>query len=94
MVHVEFPRYGYHSLQCCQRTSAISFYLLVYYNFVFDVVGVQEVRWDKEGTVREGDYDFFYGIVNDIHQLRTGFFVHRIIISAMKRVEFVSERLL
>jgi len=22
-----------------------------------DVVRVQEVRWDKEGTVREGDYD-------------------------------------
>jgi hypothetical protein len=27
MVHVEFPRYGYHSLQCCQRTSALSFFL-------------------------------------------------------------------
>jgi len=26
-----------------------------------DVVGVQEVRWDKGGTVRAGDYDFFYG---------------------------------
>jgi len=25
-----------------------------------DVVGVQEVRWDKRGTVRAGDYDFFY----------------------------------
>jgi len=24
-----------------------------------DVVGVQEVRWDKGGTVRAGDYDFF-----------------------------------
>ena len=23
------------------------------------VVGVQEVSWDKEGTVRAGDYDFF-----------------------------------
>ena len=26
-----------------------------------DVVGVQEVRWDKEGKVRAGDYYFFYG---------------------------------
>jgi hypothetical protein len=27
-----------------------------------DFVGVQEVRWDKGGTVREaGDYNFFYG---------------------------------
>jgi len=25
--------------------------------FQLDVVSVQEVRWDKGGTVREGDYD-------------------------------------
>ena len=25
-----------------------------------DLVGVQEVRWDKGGTVRAGDYNFFY----------------------------------
>jgi hypothetical protein len=24
-----------------------------------DLVGVQEVRWDKGGTVRAGDYNFF-----------------------------------
>ena len=29
--------------------------------YKLDVVGVQEVRWDKGGTVRAGDYDFFYG---------------------------------
>jgi len=29
--------------------------------YKLDVVGVQEVRWDKGGTVREGDYDFFCG---------------------------------
>jgi len=26
--------------------------------YKLDVVGVQEVRWDKGGTVRERDYDF------------------------------------
>jgi len=26
-----------------------------------DLVGVQEVRWDKGGMVRAGDYNFLYG---------------------------------
>ena len=29
--------------------------------YKLDVVGVQEVSWDKGGTVRTGDYDFFTG---------------------------------
>jgi hypothetical protein len=37
-------------------------------------VGVQEVSWDKAGTVREGDYIFFYGKANENHQFGTRFF--------------------
>jgi len=37
------------------------------------VAGVQEVRWDKGGTVRAGDCDFLYGKGNENHQLGTGF---------------------
>jgi hypothetical protein len=42
---------------------------------ILDLVGVQEVSWDKGNTVRAGDYNFFYGKGNENHQLRTGFFV-------------------
>jgi len=41
--------------------------------YKLDVVGVQEVRRDKEGTVRAGDCNFFYGKGNENHQLGTGF---------------------
>jgi exonuclease III len=33
--------------------------------YKLDLLGVQEVRWDKEGTVRAGDYNFHYGKGNE-----------------------------
>jgi exonuclease III len=61
--------------------------------YKLDLVGVQEVRWDKGGTEPAGDYTFFYENGNADHHLGTGFFVHKRIISGVKRVEFVSDRI-
>jgi hypothetical protein len=61
--------------------------------YKLDLVGVQEVRWDKGGTVRAGEYTFFYDKGQENHQLGTAFFVHQRIVSAIKRVEFVSDRM-
>jgi hypothetical protein len=53
---------------------------------------VQDVRWEKEGRVRAGEYSFFYGKGKENHQLGIGLFVHYRIVSAVKRVEFVGDK--
>jgi hypothetical protein len=58
-----------------------------------DLVGVQGVGWDNGRRVGEGDYNLFYGKGNEHEQSGTGFCVHHRIVSAVKRVEFVSDRM-
>jgi hypothetical protein len=41
--------------------------------YELDLVDIQEVGWDKGGTVKAGDYIFFYGKGNEYHQLGTIF---------------------
>jgi len=44
--------------------------------------------------VRAGNCNFFYGKGNENHQMETGFSVYHRIVSAVKTVEFVSDRTL
>jgi hypothetical protein len=52
--------------------------------YKFDLVGEQKVRWEGGGTKPAGEYTFFYGKGNENHELGTGFFVHKRIISALR----------
>jgi hypothetical protein len=57
--------------------------------YKLDLVGVQVVRCTKPA----GEYTFFYGEGNENHEFGTGILVHKRIISAVKWVEFVSDRM-
>jgi hypothetical protein len=58
-----------------------------------DLVGVREVRWEKGGTERAVACTFFYEQGNGDHQLGTGFFIHTRMASAVRKVEFISDRM-
>ena len=45
------------------------------------------------GQCKSRDYIFFYGKGKENHQLGTGLFVHYRIVSAVKRVEFVNDKM-
>jgi hypothetical protein len=45
--------------------------------YKIDLVGVQEVKWDRGGNEPAGEYAFFYGKWTENHELDTGFFVHK-----------------
>jgi exonuclease III len=56
-----------------------------------DLVGVQ-VRWERGCTEWAENYTFFYGLGNGDHHLGSRFFVHKRIVSAVRRVKFISDR--
>jgi hypothetical protein len=60
---------------------------------MLDIVGVQKVGRDGGGTEPAGEYTFLYERGNENHELCMGFFVHKRIISEVKKVEFVSDRM-
>jgi hypothetical protein len=61
--------------------------------YELDLVGEQEVGWEGGGTEPAEEYKFSHGKGSENHELGTGLFVHKRIILAVKKVEFVSDRM-
>ena len=52
--------------------------------FRMDLVSVQEIKWEGNGSLESGNYTLFYGKGNAKHQLGIGFFVDRRIRQQLK----------
>jgi hypothetical protein len=58
-----------------------------------DLTGMQKIRLDGDGIELAASCTFSYGNGNKNEEFGTGFFVHKRIILAVKRVEFISDRM-
>jgi exonuclease III len=86
-------RFGTWNVRSLYRIGSLTTVARELGKYKLDLVGVQEVRWEKGGTERAEDYTFFYGQGNGYHQLGTVFFVYKRVVSAVRRVEFVSDKM-
>ena len=66
-------RFGTWNVRSLYRSGSLSTVTRELASYKLDLVGVQEVRWDKGGMLRAGDYIFSYGKGNENHQLVTEF---------------------
>jgi exonuclease III len=67
-------RFGTWNVRSLYRAGSLKTVARELGKYKLDLVGVQEVRWEKMGTERAEDFTFFYGKGNQDLQLGTGFF--------------------
>jgi hypothetical protein len=58
-----------------------------------DLMGVYKIRWERSGTKNADEFTFFYGKGNENHELGTSCFDYKGTISAVKRIEVISDRM-
>ncbi|KAJ4444090.1 hypothetical protein ANN_05879 [Periplaneta americana] len=86
-------RFGTWNVTSLYRTGGVTLGAKKLVRYKIEFVGVQEVRLDGNSISQIGDYLLHYGEGNDNHQLGTGFFIHKRIKSAVKKVDIISDRL-
>jgi exonuclease III len=69
-------RFGTWDVRSLYRPRSLKAVVRKLARYKLDFVSVQEIRWDKEGTVRTGNYIFFYSKEKENHQLGQGFSYH------------------
>jgi len=79
-------RFGTWNVRSLYRAGSLTAATRELARYKFDLVGVQEVRWDKGGTVRAEDYNFFLWKKKRRSSIGKRIFVHHRIESAFKRV--------
>ena len=60
-------RFGTWCVKCMYRPVSLTTLAKELARYKLGLVSVQEVRWDKGGTVRAGHYNFFYGKGRENH---------------------------
>jgi hypothetical protein len=63
-------------MECLDRAGTLMIVSRELSKYKFDLLGVQKVRWEGEGTEPVGEYTLFYAKGNENYELGIGFFVH------------------